>query len=77
MLELKLDNGHIAKLKLTIITTTTKRFIFNDRNFQHKLAVKKNELLEMLVAETVCIKEFGQGEEYNQTLANVIASRRK
>lgn len=75
-LSVKLENNILADMKLNIITSTTKRYIFNDQNCQHKLAVTKQELIELFVSKLVTVRSFGRGEEYHQTLASVIASRR-
>ncbi|WP_196139078.1 hypothetical protein [Aliikangiella sp. G2MR2-5] len=72
----ELNQASKIKLQLNIITSTTGRFIFNDRSCQYKLAVKRDELMDMIVAGKVEVVSYGRGEQYHQTLANVIAARR-
>ena len=66
-----------VSLQLNIITSTTGRYIFNDRNCQYRMALKKEELMDMMIANKIQIESYGRGEQYHQTLATVIAARRQ
>lgn len=64
-----LEDGHQASMELNVITSTTKRYIFNDRTCQHKLALTKDKIVDMRV------ELLGNTNHY-QSLENMISTRR-
>jgi len=72
-----LEDGTVASMELNVITSTTNRYIFNDKSCQHKLAVTKDKLLDMLVAGKLSIDVLGRAKGANQNLEGVIAKRRE
>ena len=72
-----LEDGSVASMELNVITSTTNRYIFNDKSCQHKLAVTKDKLLDMLVAGKLSIDVLGRAKRSNQSLEGIIANRRE
>ena len=72
-----LEDGTVASMELNVITSTTNRYIFNDKTCQHKLAVTKDKLLDMLVAGKLSIDVLGRAKGANQNLEGIIADRRE
>jgi len=72
-----LDDGTVASMELNVITSTTNRYVFNDKTCQHKLAVTREKMLDMLVAGKLSIDVLRRPKTTNQILEDVIASRRE
>lgn len=77
MITATLDDGSQAVMELNVITSTTNRYIFNDKSCQHKLAITKDKMLDMLVTGKLSIDMLGRSTGSNDVLASVIAKRRE
>ncbi len=77
LVNLILESGAQAMLDLTLITSTTGKYIFNDKQGQHHLSRTAEELVEMLLGEQLFIINMGSDRTHHQTLADIIQQQRQ
>jgi len=68
------DGAKPQNLTLSIISTTTSKYIFTDAHGQRVLDPKEPQLVDLFAAERVILLE--QGKEFEDTLKSLVAGQR-
>ncbi|NVJ49555.1 MAG: DUF1631 family protein [Gammaproteobacteria bacterium] len=68
------EGQNAQNLTLSIISTTTSKYIFTDQKGQRVLDPKEPELVDLFAAERVILLE--QGKEFEDTLQSLVAGQR-
>ncbi|WP_144391488.1 DUF1631 family protein [Pleionea sediminis] len=75
ILRYKSSEGKAQQLTLSIISTTTNKYIFTDARGQRVLDPKEDQLIDLFAAERIVLLE--QGKEFEDTLQTLVADQRK